>query len=504
MSITTILDMAADTFGDRVAIDRDATPGGTRLTYARLREAARTAAGRLLADGAEPPTLAYLGLTGAAVPVALFGAAYAATTYAPLNHRLPPQALGALIGRVLPAAALVREGDTDVAKSAGAGAVCTVDAWLNECVAGAGATAGGLPMDEPSAPAVLLFTSGTSAEPKTIHLRHEHLLAYVLGTVDFATAADDEALLLAVPPFHIAGVSAVLSSVYSGRRIVPLPTFSARTWLARAREEHVTHAFVVPTMLARIVGAMTVDPGLRVPSLRHLAYGGARMPLPVLERALELFPDADFVNAYGLTETSSTIAVLGPEDHRMALSGKPEARARWASVGRPLPGIEMRIVDSHEVDVAVGERGELRLRGAQIAGGTGGAALDGEGWFVTGDQASLDEAGYLYVHGRDDDTIIRGGENIAPGEIEDALLRHPGIRAACVVGLPDPEWGERIAAVIVTSEGDPPSAEDLASWVRARIGSLKTPQSIHPVAALPMTPTGKVIRRQVRRDLGGG
>ncbi|WTW92203.1 fatty acid--CoA ligase family protein [Streptomycetaceae bacterium NBC_01309] len=504
MSITTLLDLAADVFGDRVAMGpRAAAPGATRFTYAELRTAAQTAAARLTAGDETTPTLAYLAGNGAAAPVALFAAAYAGTTYAPLNHRLPADALGALIERVLPACAVVHADDTAVALAAKAHPVENAEAWLGACREGSATAFEGAATDEPPVPAVLLFTSGTSAAPKAIRLRHDNLLAYILGTVDFASAGEDEALLLAVPPFHIAGVSAVLSSLYAGRRIVPLPAFSAKAWLAAVRDEGITHAFVVPTMLARIVEAVRADPGLAVPGLRHLAYGGARMPLPVLEQALELFPETGFVNAYGLTETSSTIAVLGPDDHRSARAGDAEARERLSSVGRPVPGVELRIVGETGQDVAVGERGELRLRGAQIAGGTGGAALDPEGWFVTGDQASLDAAGYLYVHGRGDDTIIRGGENIGPSEIEDALLRHPDVAAACVVGLPDTEWGERIAAAVVASDGSDPDTGEIAEWLRGRIGSLKTPQDIRVVAALPMTPTGKVVRRQVRADLAG-
>jgi acyl-CoA synthetase (AMP-forming)/AMP-acid ligase II len=253
----------------------------------------------------------------------------------------------------------------------------------------------------------------------------------------------------------------------------------------------VTHAFVVPTMLARIVAVLAADPGRRPPALRSLAYGGARMPRPVIERALELLPGVDFVNAYGLTETSSTVAVLGPDDHRAAVaSGDPTVRRRLESCGRAVPGVEFRIVD-----------GEVWIRGDQVGGGYVGtdSHVDAGGWLHTGDQGSLDDEGYLFVLGRGDDVIIRGGENISPAEIEDTLLRHPGVAAAAVVGLPDVEWGEKVAAMVVVDAGVDPAA--LQEWARPQLGSIKTPELVVVADELPQTPTGKVLRREVREQL---
>lgn len=486
MNIAMLLDMAANGFGERRAVG---IPGGLPLTYRALRDAA-TAAAERLADDPEAMTVACVGLSGVETPVALFAAAYGGRTYAPLNHRLPADALHPLIKQLLPATVITDGPHRDAVPA-------EAHPWAAADLTGAPGQASDAAWPEaPETPAVLLFTSGTSAAPKAIRLRHDNLLAYILGTVDYGCAGEDEALLLAVPPFHIAGVSAVLSSVYSGRRMVVLPAFSAEAWLAAARDERVTHAFVVPTMLARIVDALDAEPRLRPPGLRHLAYGGARMPLPVLERALAHFPDTDFVNAYGLTETSSTIAVLGAEVHRAAAQGDARARERLGSVGVPMPGIELRIVGADGSPAPTGVPGELFLRGPQVAGDT-----DAEGWFATGDQATLDDGGFLFVHGRHDDTIIRGGENIAPGEVEDALMRHPHITAACVVGVPDAEWGERVEAAVVVREGVDFDAESVRDWTRERVGTLKTPARIHVVDELPVTATGKVVRRHVRGDL---
>jgi acyl-CoA synthetase (AMP-forming)/AMP-acid ligase II len=269
----------------------------------------------------------------------------------------------------------------------------------------------------------------------------------------------------------------------------------------------VTHAFVVPTMLARIVAAAEADPDLRLPGLRTLAYGGARMPAPVLERALRLFPDAGFVNAYGLTETSSTVAVLGPEDHReAATSDDPGVRLRLSSVGRPVGGIEVLVVTEDAATATADHQGEIRLRGAQVGGSYADqpSQVDAEGWLRTGDVGWVDEAGYLFVAGRADDVIIRGGENISPSEVEDALLRHPSVAQAAVVGLPDEEWGERVGAMVVLRPGTSTNGEELFRWAKERLGSLKAPEVVVLRSELPATPTGKVLRRQVREELAPG
>jgi len=475
VNIAMLLEIAADGFGDRVAIG----PRDGGLTYADLRQRA-VAIGAHLAR-ADADDVALVSETSPLVPAVVFGAAWAGVSYAPINYRLPAEARDALLHRLEPV-------------------VVADESWI--AMTGAGDQT--YP-DEPERPAVLLFTSGTSAEPKAAVLEHDQLLAYQINTVEFASAGDDEAVLLSVPPFHIAGVTAVLSSTYAGRRIVPLPRFTPEAWLETANREQVTHAFVVPTMLARIVHALEADSSLCPSTLRHLVYGGARMPAPVLARALDLLPDAGFVNAYGLTETSSTVCVLGPDDHRTAAaSDDPAARARLGSVGRPVPGIEVRIVGADGGEVTDGSIGEICVRGAQVSGRYvgGGSHRDGDGWLHTGDQGRIDGEGYLYVEGRGDDTIIRGGENVAPAEVEDVLLHHRAVGAAAVVGVPDEEWGERIVAMVSLRAGAATDEAELRAHVHEHLGGLKTPETIAIRDELPQTATGKILRRTVREELG--
>ncbi len=493
MNIALLLDLVADTFGDRIALTDDQGD----LTYDQLRAASRSAAGQLI-DG-KAGTLAYADVSSRAVPIALFGAAWAGASYAPLNFRLPPSSLAAQVDRLERPTTVA---STDLSGQLGDAPGRTTADWMEGLSPDGGVTE--FP-PEPDGAAVILFTSGSSGSPKAALLSHDNLLSYVMETVEFAGADEDEALMLAAPPFHIAGVAAVLTSVYSGRRLLPLAAFTPQAWLTRARDGGATHAFLVPTMLARVVQALRADPSLAVPTLRSISYGGARMAMPVLEEALQLFPGVDFVNAYGLTETSSTIAVLGPDEHRQALaSDDPEVRRRLGSAGRPLPGVEVGIHDEQGGPTPTGVKGSIRVRGPQVGGEylDTESGVDAEGWLSTGDVGYLDDEGYLYVEGRADDVIIKGGENLSPSEIEDVLLRHPSVSAAAVVGVPHREWGETVAAAVVIDdvpEGE--TLDDLSEWVRSHLGSFKAPTTVVVMDELPSTATGKVLRRSVRDHL---
>jgi acyl-CoA synthetase (AMP-forming)/AMP-acid ligase II len=357
------------------------------------------------------------------------------------------------------------------------------------------------PPDDGELVAVQLFTSGTTGEPKAALLRHSNLLSYVLGTVEFASADEDEATLVSVPPYHIAGISAILSSIYAMRRIVQLPNFSPEGWLQQCAAESVTNAFVVPTMLQRIIHHIE-DTGdaPELPSLRALAFGGGKMPVPVIEHALTLFPHVDYTNAYGLTETSSTIALLTPDDHREA-HGNPDPliARRIGSVGRPLPTVEIEIRDDQGNRVGPDVPGEVFVRGSQVSGEYQGRKLaDDEGWFPTRDSGFMDAEGYLFLTGRIDDVIVRGGENISPGEVEAVLRSHPAVEDVAVVGIPSIEWGETLAAAVVLQHGQSVSEKDLKDLVRGELRSSRVPEAFAFVDNLPYNEMGKLLRRQLK------
>ncbi len=481
MTVGMIIEMASENLADRVAIgSRD---GG--LTFGELGHRARRAGTWLAAHRCA--TVVLIDENSIALPIALFGAAIAGKPFAPVNYRLADDRLCAIVARTAPALVVAGEGVAERLAGVEDIQIMTRDDFLAVTTDESIAESDGWGCD-PAGTAVLLFTSGTTGEPKAAVLRHKNLASYVMAQ-EFASAGEDEAALVSVPPYHIASVSSALSTAYIGRRVVQLEGFDPKRWVAAVRDENITNAMVVPTMLNRILDVIE-DDGEGLPSLRSLAYGGGPMPLAVIERAIELLPHVDLVNAYGLTETSSTISVLGPDDHRVAFySDDPAWRARLGSVGQPLPGVEVEIRD-----------GIIWVRGEQVSGEYKGIDVGlNDGWFNTRDAGYLDDEGYLFVQGRVDDVIVRGGENLSPGEIEAVLLEHAAVEAAAVVGIPDVEWGERVVAAVV--RGGECTEDELREHVRTSLRSARTPERIKFVDELPFNETGKLLRRVLRDEL---
>ncbi|HZZ89382.1 MAG TPA: class I adenylate-forming enzyme family protein, partial [Caulobacteraceae bacterium] len=291
MHTALLLEMAAETFPDRIATGSRSGP----LTYSELAARAR-AGGHWLRDHPDG-TVVFIGLNGAAMPTLLFASAEIGRPFAPLNYRLPDAELRRLLGRTAPSLAVVD--DDMVARVEGVEGVTVVSRSAFDAAIVDPANRDNERPDPDRDIAVLLFTSGTTGDPKVAVLRHRHLASYVISTVEFMHAEEDEATLVSVPPYHIAGIAAVLTSVYAGRRTVYLPTFTPEAWVETARAESVTHAMLVPTMLGRVVDVLEAQ-GEHLPALRSLSYGGGRMPPSVIERAIKLMPQVDFVNGYGL------------------------------------------------------------------------------------------------------------------------------------------------------------------------------------------------------------
>jgi len=489
--------MAASSNPDRTAI----VSGDLRLTTQQLSDLADGGAGVIAGSGAQH--VVYVGTGGAMLPALIFATARAGLAFTPINYRLSADGIQTLIHR-LPEPLVIVDGRYQDMIGDTSKRLMTSDEFL----AAAQTAEPAAEFADPDALAIVLFTSGTTSQPKAVELTHNNLTSYVTGTVEFESADVSDAALICVPPYHIAGVGAALSNLYAGRKMVYLPNFDAQEWVRLVNDEQVTTATVVPTMLDRIVTVLEAGGAAsNLPSLRNLAYGGSKVGLPLVRRALELLPDVGFVNAYGLTETSSTIAVLSPDDHRAAhaaLSSKDATVAkRLGSVGQPVPGIELQIRDEDGNVVGPGETGELFVRGEQVSGRyTGvGSVLDEHGWFPTRDIAILDEDGYLFIGGRSDDTIIRGGENIAPAELEEVLIEHSHVRDVAVVGVEDPQWGQAIVAVVVPAAGIDPDPEELREHVRKNLRGSRTPDRVVFRDELPTTPTGKVLRREIIETL---
>ena len=435
MNLFTLLKEAAYAFPKRPAI----AFGTSHLTFDELMRASMAAGNFFQSHGSKHAVL--LDVNSLAIPVVLFGAAVAEIPYVPLNYRKTNAELNALLRRASPATIVGNESVWNrVSLSNGDVAVSRVELLRTTQTPPATHLQ---PTDDGARIAVQLFTSGTTGAPKAAILRHDHLMAYIHNTVDFASADEDETNLVTAPPYHIAAIVAVLMSARACRRMVMVESFEPYAWLDLCEAERITHGFVVPTMLSRILDAFRAHPGRwNLSRLRSIRYGGGKMPLSLITRAMDLLPNVGFTNTYGMTEASSTICTLSPEAHQEAVASKDSTvRGRLRSVGRAIKGIDIEIRDDTGRVLPPGTVGQIYARGAQIAGEylDQGSQRDATGWFWTHDRGYLDAAGYLFLDGRSDDVIVRGGENISPGEVEDVLLSHPAVKEVAVVAIPDDE-----------------------------------------------------------------
>jgi acyl-CoA synthetase (AMP-forming)/AMP-acid ligase II len=362
-------------------------------------------------------------------------------------------------------------------------------------------------------PTVLIFTSGTTAMPKGVELTYLNLSLYVVNTMSPADpTAEIEKTLLSVTLAHVAGITAILSSIWGGRTLVILPQFEPELWLEAVQRDRATHAFVVPTMLKRLMD-YPYFARYDLSSLKLVTYGAAPMPYEVVCRAIEVF-ECDLMNAYGQTESTSSLTYLGPDDHRLDGSDAENAKKlhRLRSVGRAMDDVEVAILDAAGNRQPSGEEGEICVRSARVMkeylnAGEATASTIVEGWLHTGDVGYLDEDGYLFITGRVRDLIIRGGENISAGEIEAVLDSHPDVEESAVIGVPDPDWGETVKAVVVLGAGarGRPHGEvraDVQAHCKERLASFKMPAYIAFVDELPRNPMGKVLKTDLRRDHG--
>ena len=369
---------------------------------------------------------------------------------------------------------------------------------------------------------VIMFTAGTTGVPKGVMLTHDSFSSYLLATVTPADPEVEETNLLTVPFYHIAGLQAALAAVYGGRTLAIMRQFEPVEWLDLAHEQRVNRAMLVPTMLKQLMD----HPRFReydLSSLNVITYGAAPMPLPVIRQAIEEFPGARFINAFGQTETASTITMLPPEDHILEGTEQEVEKKlrRLTSIGKPLEDVEVMIVSEEGTPVAGGEVGEIVARGERMMKGywrqevATGEALR-SGWVYTGDLAYQDEDGYIYLAGRAKDFIKRGGEMIAPDEVEQVLMSHPLLEDAAIIGVPDLEWGEEVRALVVrkTSQTGAPgqaagqdiSEADLESelieYCRQKLAGYKRPRSVVFINSLPRNAMGKVLKRELREQYG--
>jgi o-succinylbenzoate---CoA ligase len=324
---------------------------------------------------------------------------------------------------------------------------------------------------DPAAPQTLLYTSGTSGRPKPVLLTYANHAASARASASNLGVAPDDRWLCVLPLFHVGGLAILLRSAVYGTAAIVHDGFDEQAVLASLRSGEATLASLVPTMLRRLAAAGLEE----APALRAALLGGGPVARDLLAWASER--GLPVLQTYGMTETASQIATLSAA----------EAAARPDTAGRPLPGVE----------VEIGDEGEILVRGPMVAPG----ALAADGWLHTGDRGRLDD-GYLVVEGRLDDVIVSGGENVSAAEVEAALLTHPSVEDAAVVGRPDPEWGEAVTAYVVLHE--PAPEEDLIAHCRELLAAFKAPKAIHAVPGLPRNAAGKVVRCRLPADAEPG
>ena len=381
--------------------------------------------------------------------------------------------------------------------------------WLNydEAIRGA--------IDDPKFPegddedlTMVMFTAGTTGSPKGVMLSHDSFSSYILSNVSPADIEESEKNILTVPMYHIAGIQAVMAAIYGGRTLIIQRQFEPVEWMSLVQSEQANRAMMVPTMLKILMDHPDFEE-YDLSSLEVITYGAAPMPLEIIKKAIEKFPETHFINAFGQTETAATITMLPPEDH--ILQGSEEEiqkkLKRLTSIGKPLQDVEVRIVDDHGITVSQGSIGEIVAKGPRLMKGywkqeeATAEALRG-GWLYTGDLGYMDEDGYIFLSGRAKDFIKRGGEMVSPEEVEQVLHSHPSIDEAAIIGVPDVQWGEQVRAIIVPKEGEIIDEEDIVNYCRDRLASFKKPESVIVVRELPRNPLGKVLKTVLRERHG--
>jgi acyl-CoA synthetase (AMP-forming)/AMP-acid ligase II len=342
-------------------------------------------------------------------------------------------------------------------------------------------------------PSDILFTSGTTGAPKGVISTHGRTLRVATDWVAMTGLSADDRYLMINPYFHMFGLKAgILACVASGAAMFPEPVFDVDRVLGRVAEERITVLPGPPTLYQSILDHPARD-RRELSSLRVAVTGAADIPVELIQRVRADMPFEAVLIGYGLSE-AGTASATSPDDD-------PETAA--TTVGRPRPGFEVRIVDGDH-DVETGETGEILLRGPSVMveylhdPEATAEALSTDGWLRTGDLGVLDQRGYLRIVGRAKDMFIVGGFNAYPAEIENLLLRHPVVRQAAVIGIPDERLGEVGMAFVVTASDDPAVAGDIEAWCRDQMANYKVPRAVEVVDELPISATGKVVKDELR------
>jgi long-chain acyl-CoA synthetase len=469
--------------------------GVSELSYAQLDDLSARLATRLGKKGIEPGDRVGVMLPNVPeFPVAYYGVLRAGATVVPMNVLLKRREIAFYLEDSGAKLLLAWHGFAEEAKAgaaeAGAELIEVEPAAFAASLAGLEPTPALIETSEDDT-AVILYTSGTTGKPKGAELTHANLWRNAdVSSRNTCEISAGDVVLGSLPLFHSFGQTVAMNASLSvGACLTLVPKFEPGEALATMQRDRVTHFYGVPTMF----GALLHHPereSFDTSTLRTCITGGASMPVEVL-RGFEQAFDAIVLEGYGLSETSP-----------VASSNHPGKERKPGSIGTPLEGVEMRVVDENDEEVPQGEVGEIVIRGHNIMKGywqrpeATGEAMRG-GWFHSGDMARTDEDGYFFIVDRKKDLIIRGGYNVYPREVEEVLYEHPKIREAAVVGVPHDEWGEEIGAAVVLMEGEELSPEEISSYVKDRIAAYKYPRIVWFLDDLPKGPTGKILKREI-------
>jgi len=491
-----LLDTAARD-GDHPALRMDEAV----LTYGEFRDAALRVAAFLREKGIAPGDRVGIVLPNVlSFPVVFYGIQLAGAAVVPMNPLLKAREVEYYLrdsgARLVLAAEQVAGAATEAAAVVGVealavGAVLPTEAMADRPADGAAERAD----DDLS---VILYTSGTTGQPKGAELTHANLRSNArTGGQELVRSGPDDVIMGCLPLFHVFGLTCGLNaSVLAGACLTLIPRFDGAKALSVIQRDRVTVFEGVPTMFSAMLH--TPDPGsYDVSSLRLCVSGGSAMPVEVL-RAFEEAFGCTILEGYGLSETSP-----------VASFNQLDAERKPGSIGTPIPGVEMRVVGDDGADVAPGQVGEIAIRGENVMKGYWGkpeetAKAIPDGWFRTGDLARQDEDGYFFIVDRKKEMIIRGGYNVYPREIEEALYEHAAVAEAACIGIPHPDLGEEVAAAVALKPGASAEPDELREWVKARVAAYKYPRHVWLVESLPKGPTGKILRRAVEVPQGVG
>jgi acyl-CoA synthetase (AMP-forming)/AMP-acid ligase II len=350
-----------------------------------------------------------------------------------------------------------------------------------------------------------MYTSGTTGHPKGAVITHRALTTNMAQNALHCHGPVGERSLVVTPLFHAATVPSTFSPIWWGGSMLIHERFDPNAVVRSLDEERVGFAMLVPAMILACLTGVTDVAERKYEHLRQIYYGASPIAEQTLRQALSVFK-CQFVQTYGLTEATQLVTVLSHEDHERALSSKPEL---LLSAGRTAVGTQARIVDGVGARLPTGQVGQLAVRGPQLMRGywnlpEATSETIREGWLMTGDAASMDDEGYVYIQDRVKDMIISGGENIYPREVENVLFEHPAIADAAVIGVPDDRWGESVKAFVVFQSGSSATADEIITFCRGQLAGFKLPKSVDVISAIPRTTTGKVLKRELRAPYWAG